>query len=233
LAETRRVAQRFRITHDAEPVLAAGAPQGWGVALIAGTGSLAYAVSPEGTSARAGGWGYLFGDEGSGYWIAIEGLRAAAHAADGRGPATKLLATFMEQLNVHEPLALIPAIHTWPSLSETRNRSASRRDSSTWAIASLAEVVFHAAEAGDETARALLDRAAEELAAMTAAAAHSAGMGDKPFPLAATGGVLLNGDRVFESVCERLRARGVAIAAATRVPHPVWGAVLLARREAR
>jgi hypothetical protein len=58
-------------------------------------------------------------------------------------------------------------------------------------------------------------------------------MDDKPFPLAATGGVLLNSDRVFESVCERLRARGIALAAARRVPHPVWGAVLLARREAR
>jgi len=66
-AEHRALARRVRVVHDALPVLAAGSPEGWGVALIAGTGSLAYGClcdgrSSEGHSARAGGWGYLFGD---------------------------------------------------------------------------------------------------------------------------------------------------------------------------
>ena len=77
-AEKRCLASRLRMVHDALPVLVAGSPEGWGVALISGTGSFAFGQSRDGRSTRAGGWGYLFGDEGSGYAIALAGLRAAA-----------------------------------------------------------------------------------------------------------------------------------------------------------
>ena len=91
------MARSVRIVHDAVPILAAGSPEGWGVALISGTGSLAFGRDRQGRSCRAGGWGFLFGDEGSGYAIALAGLRAAAQAADGRAPATRLLEGFLER----------------------------------------------------------------------------------------------------------------------------------------
>jgi N-acetylglucosamine kinase-like BadF-type ATPase len=188
------------------------------VALIAGTGSLAYAVSREGGAARAGGWGYLFGDEGSGHWIAVEGLRAATHAADGRGPATRLLPRLMERFKVAAPLELIRAIYP-----QAQDRAA---------IASFADVVFRAAEEYDAPAMAILEHAADELAAMVVAAARNAGLSHEPVPLATTGGVLLRHEPFFAQVCERVRERGAALASATRVENPVWGAVLLARREA-
>ena len=62
------------IANDAELVLAAGTPDGWGIALISGTGSIVFGRSPQGEMARAGGWGHIMGDEGSGYAIGVEAL---------------------------------------------------------------------------------------------------------------------------------------------------------------
>ena len=66
----------FRVANDAELVLAAGSEAGWGLAVIAGTGSIAYGRNPAGVIARAGGWGPLLGDEGSGYAIGRAAFRA-------------------------------------------------------------------------------------------------------------------------------------------------------------
>jgi N-acetylglucosamine kinase-like BadF-type ATPase len=110
-ARDRRLARVFRVVHDAAPLLAAGTPNGWGVALIAGTGSFAFAQSRDGATARAGGWGYLLGDEGSGYAIALAGLRAAALAVDRRGRRTALVEGFMARLGVPKPVDLIPAVY--------------------------------------------------------------------------------------------------------------------------
>ena len=68
--------------------LVAGVGDEPGVVLIAGTGSIAYGVNHDGFAARAGGWGYVLGDEGSGYWIGRQALAAVVREADGRGPKT-------------------------------------------------------------------------------------------------------------------------------------------------
>ena len=97
-ARQQRIAERIRVCGDAEPILAAASPENSGIVLIAGTGSLAWGRNQAGETARCGGWGYLLGDEGSGYAIALAGLHAAMRAADGRGPQTDLLAAFMDKL---------------------------------------------------------------------------------------------------------------------------------------
>ncbi len=89
-AARTQLAATVDVIEDAALLLAAGTPDGWGVAVVAGTGSMAFARAADGRTARAGGWGPLLGDEGSGYAIALAGLRAAARAADGRAPATPL-----------------------------------------------------------------------------------------------------------------------------------------------
>jgi N-acetylglucosamine kinase-like BadF-type ATPase len=216
-AKEWNLAERFRITHDAEPVLAAGTPGGWGVALIAGTGSFAFARSPEGRTARSGGWGYLFGDEGGGYWIAVEGLRAAAHAADGRSSETLLLAKFMERLGAETPLELVPAVY---GLAGDRA-----------AIAALADVVTAAADEGDAAATAILDHAAAELAQTVDAAARGAAIAGAPWPLAVTGGMLLRSARLFELLQRELLVLAPTADKLTRVDEPVLGAVILAQRE--
>jgi len=91
------------IVNDAELVLAAGTPAGWGVALICGTGSIAYGRTQEGRTARAGGWGYLLGDEGSGYAIGLAALRAVVRASDGRAPHTRLTHSILEYWSLATP----------------------------------------------------------------------------------------------------------------------------------
>src|SRR5580765_311785 len=78
------------IVNDALVALVAGVGDEPGVFLVAGTGSIAYGVNRDCVAARAGGWGHVLGDEGSGYWIGRQALMAVVREADGRGPATRL-----------------------------------------------------------------------------------------------------------------------------------------------
>ncbi len=81
---------RLHLANDAQIVLAAGTPEGWGLVIISGTGSIAYGRTAQGAIARAGGWGYLLGDEGSGYSIGLQALQAVMRAQDGRDGQTGL-----------------------------------------------------------------------------------------------------------------------------------------------
>ena len=81
----KQLSDKVEIVTDGALLLWAGTPQGWGVGVVAGTGSIAMGCSPDGRWARAGGWGHLLGDHGSGYWIAVTGLRAAIRDYDRHG----------------------------------------------------------------------------------------------------------------------------------------------------
>ena len=96
---------------DAALLLAAGTPDGWGVAVVAGTGSMAFARGTDGRTARAGGWGPLLGDEGSGYALALSGLRAAARAADGRAQATLLTDRLLAACGLSRPEDLVGIVY--------------------------------------------------------------------------------------------------------------------------
>lgn len=92
--------QHIWVDHDAATNLAgatAGAP---GVMVISGSGSIAYGINARGEEGRAGGLGYLMGDEGSAWWIGINALQAAAAAADGRGPATEILPFVLDHYDI-------------------------------------------------------------------------------------------------------------------------------------
>jgi N-acetylmuramic acid 6-phosphate etherase len=218
-AENRCLARSFRVVHDALPVLAAGSPEGWGIALISGTGSFAFGQTRDGRTARAGGWGYLFGDEGSGYAIALAGVRAAAMSADGRGPTTQLLDAMLSRLRVNDAQELIPPIY----------RIADDRA----AIASLAQVVVQMADQGDAAAGRILNDAARELASMVGAIARKLGFSGEPFPLALAGGLLLGSQSIRDLVEAQLKSLALEVASIAHVWEPVAGAVKLAQREAQ
>ena len=218
-ANRRRLAARFRIVHDALPVLAAGSPQGWGVALIGGTGSLAYGRNRDGQETRAGGWGFLFGDEGSGYSIAVAGLRAAAKSADGRGEPTRLLDAFLEHLNLARPEELVRSVY---AIAYDRR-----------AIAQLAELVTQVAATDDPVAQRILDHAASELAIMVATVAKKLEFPGDRFPLALTGGLLLAENGVRERLESCITSLALETLSITPVSDPVAGAVLLARKDAK
>jgi N-acetylglucosamine kinase-like BadF-type ATPase len=206
--------KQLRVVNDALPVLHAASPAGCGIAVIAGTGSFVFGRREDGTTARAGGWGYLFGDEGSGYAIALDGLRAAARAADGRGPATVLLEQLLAELGRTRGEELITAIYD-PSMSRDR-------------IAALSRVVFDAGLAGDNVAAAIIDSAADSLAETVAAVAAQLAFGGGEFPLALAGGVLLNRSEVRDELQRKLRERGLHADPVVTVADPVAGALIVA-----
>lgn len=122
------------VVADAELVLHAGTPEGRGVAIIAGAGSIVYGRSRAGKLARAGGWGYLLGDEGSGYAVGLAALRAVARAADGRGPPTMLTDLILGRWSLPAPQTLIRRVYA-PETSRAE-------------IAALADLVVRAASRG-------------------------------------------------------------------------------------
>jgi N-acetylglucosamine kinase-like BadF-type ATPase len=215
-AEEISLAARFQVVHDAWPVLAAGTPDGWGIALISGTGSLAFGRAAEGRTARAGGWGFLFGDEGSGYSLAVAGLRAAAQSADGRAPPTQLLDALLDHFHLDRPEALIPAVYP---LAGNRQQ-----------IAKLAETVLAVAAEGDATAGEIVHEAARQLAVMAAAVAARLAWRGETIPLALAGGVLVGNELLCERLLEELPALGLQAGPVAAVREPVRGALLLARK---
>src|SRR6266508_3131353 len=98
----RRIGGQSRVivVNDALIALVAGADDAAGIVINAGTGSIVYGRNAHGEAARAGGWGHMIGDEGSGYWIGREALAAVMRAEDGRGPATGLTAEMLAHFKV-------------------------------------------------------------------------------------------------------------------------------------
>ena len=99
-----------RIVHDANIALEAGLGADSGVIVIAGTGSVVFARAKDGTVRRVGGWGYLIGDEGSGYALGRAGLHAVAHALDGGSP-TRLQALLAERHGLATREAILNSVY--------------------------------------------------------------------------------------------------------------------------
>jgi N-acetylglucosamine kinase-like BadF-type ATPase len=208
---------RLILVNDGDLVVAAGTPETWGVGLIAGTGSIAVGRDREGRTARAGGWGYLFGDEGSGYAVALAGLRKVARRADGREPAgsSTLTDRFREALGIGSTSELVSAIY--------------REGFDRAKVASLAPIVVAAAGDDPSIGIEILEPAGKELASMVAAVARKLEFGRGPLPLAMAGSFLLKCTPITYVVLDQLAAMGYEVAS-TFVANPVEGALALARR---
>jgi N-acetylglucosamine kinase-like BadF-type ATPase len=172
----RRLGHRetARVVNDAAIALVAGAPEGRGIVVLAGTGSIAYGIDRAGKTARSGGYGFLLADEGSGYWLGHQALRSTVRAADGRGPATRLAPLVYEAMEVTSVGELVPRVYE-KGLPKHR-------------IAALAPLVQRARDEGDEVAAALIDAGARELALAARAVARQLDFGDGPFPVVLAGG---------------------------------------------
>lgn len=198
------------LSSDVEIALVGAHGARYGVLVLAGTGSVALGIDAAGRTARAGGWGYLLGDEGSGYWIGLEGLRAVMRAADGRGERSALEQRLLAALELPD----VQAVTLWlyrPGISRTRE------------VARLAPLVCQAAVDGDRVAGEIVNRAAAELALLCQAVMGQLGASD--LPVAFAGGLLINPTPVRDRLCQRL---GLLEPPQPRYP-PVIGAALLAR----
>ena len=217
----RRIGFKTRtlVVNDALIALVAGAGDRPGVVVVAGTGSIAYGRDGNARAARAGGWGYLLGDEGGGFWIGRAALAAVVRQFDGRGPGTVLTELVLAQMRLANPTELIQAVY---------GGGVHR-----YAIASIAPLVQRAADAGDAVAAALVDRAAGELAGAASSVITRLGMRGDAFPTVLAGGVF----RGLPSLIDKVAGHVAEIAPRSDVrrleTEPALGAVTLALSAAR
>jgi N-acetylglucosamine kinase-like BadF-type ATPase len=168
-------AEEYLITNDGLIALTgatAGAP---GIIVVAGTGSIAFGRNGRGETARAGGWGYIFGDEGGGFDLTREALRAALRMEEGWGPATSLRAKLLAATGASNANDLL---HRFYTTDFPRPR-----------IASYARLVDEAAREGDAQAIALLQRAAQHLAGFAASVRQTLFSEDEPALVCPVGNV--------------------------------------------
>lgn len=215
-ADRNAVAGTVLVSNDATLLLAAGTPEGWGLAVIAGTGSIAFVKTPDGQLGRCGGWGYLLGDEGSAYMLTVTALRAACRSFDGIGPSTKLVNAFVKRMNLSAAPDLIPAVY----------RGAWDRS----AIAGMAPLVLELAESGDGVAAEIVKQQARELASTAAGAVKANGLPMLELPVALAGGVLTNSATYRHEFLAGLRQSGIEPGDVQLVKEPAVGAVVLARQ---
>jgi len=143
-------ARKLIVTHDALIALSGATAGEPGVVTIAGTGSIAFGRNAAGETARAGGWGYLFGDEGGGFDIVRQAVRAALRLEEGWGSVTALHGVLLAATGAPDANQAMHRLYTneWP-----RSR-----------VASLSKLVEAEAVEGDTVARDILANAAQQLA---------------------------------------------------------------------
>jgi glucosamine kinase len=210
------LAPQVHVDHDGAAALAGGLALAPGIVIIAGTGSVAFGVDAGGRRARAGGWGPLLDDEGSGYAIGRAVFRAAMRAFDGRGPATALADAVAHHIGIPS-LALLKRAVRGISIDQ---------------VAAAAPLAFETARAGDAEARRILLTAAGGLAAMVGAVARALDWEDTPFALVTTGGVFEAGDLMLTPMDRALTALGCRAERRPARFAPEFGAALLAARAA-
>jgi len=167
---------RFRCDNDMLCGWAGSLAGADGINVIAGTGSMTYGRRA-GAGVRAGGWGELFGDEGSGYWIGIRALRAFSKMSDGRAERGPLHAVLRRHLALDEDIDLVGLVlHQWQGARQH--------------IAALAPAVREAAVAGDRCAQAILTAAAAELTGLVDATRRRLGFSrGEIVPVSYSGGI--------------------------------------------
>jgi Predicted N-acetylglucosamine kinase len=206
------------VHNDAITALAAGTFGEQGMVLISGTGSICCGFDPAaGTYVRAGGWGYVFGDEGSGFALGAAALRAVVRAFDGRAAGTSLTDKVLAKLELSKPEQLVTAIYEAPYMRAK--------------VASLAPTVFEAAREGDGQGRAIVKEAVRELAELVAAAYARFSPERRRMPLVLSGGVF-NDALFLKEFSNRSDIRSLPLDIRVLNVPPVTGSYYMAVRQA-
>jgi N-acetylglucosamine kinase len=208
---------RVLVVNDALIALQAGIGSEPGVVIVAGTGSIAYGCDRHGFAARAGGWGYGLGDEGSGYWMGRMALHAVVRAADGRSEPTALTGFVLDHFGIARPQELLPLVR--------------HADFKPASIATVAMYLQQACELGDAVAAGIVERAAQELTTAAASVTTRLALAGDTFVFVLSGGMFKALPRLRSDV-ERLLA---GIAPTSTCLHlevePALGALRLALAE--
>lgn len=210
----RRIGFRNRVvvTNDARIAFVAGSEERVGLALVCGTGSIAWGRNRAGKIARSGGWGWHVGDEGSGFWIGERAIRAVLRAVDGRGPATTLDRALSEHFEIAEPEQILYAIYD--------------REFPRTRVAKFAARVDEAARAGDAVAGGILADAASELVCAASSVRDQLRLEEGPYDVVLSGGTFAAVPILQSDVARRLESPRARVRMLEQAP--AMGAVKLA-----
>ena len=208
------VAGDIEVVGDVEIAFEDAFGDGSGVLVIAGTGSIAYGRNSKGDIARAGGWGHAISDEGSGYWIGVESVRAALRARD-RGSDSELLRELMDKLATAKVDDFIVMMNASPA-----------PDFSAFFPAILA-----AGDRGDALATKVLEEAGIELAKLVQIVIERLFADNQPIQVATHGGVLGSSAQVRRSLAANITCRNPHVALSVHPVDPAHGALNRARKQ--
>src|SRR3984957_13368609 len=221
--DTDAVLAHVRATRSPEWIVVGDVVGAWatatgarpGVGAISGTGSNVFGVGHDGRAWRAGGWGHVLGDEGSGYWLAVQAIKAALRDRERSGPETALSAAATDFFDVSTVEALAALIYSKPLAKGE--------------IAAFAIETARVAQAGDEVAGELYERAAAELGKqVTAVIDHTGLIGS--FPVGLIGSAFKAGDLFVEPLAAVIHKHAPEASVAVVEMVPVGGCLLLAAR---
>jgi N-acetylglucosamine kinase-like BadF-type ATPase len=180
------LAEQVAVVSDVLPVLAAGTPHCVGIAVIAGTGSVAFGRNAEGETQLCGGWGYLLGDEGSGYYVGHLAIWRALNKLELNSIPDPLTAAILGALGANSIMDVTKAVYT----------SADPRA----IVASIAPIVVELAEAHVAEAESILYAAGDLLGRLVLRTANLLDLTDQPFALGAAGGLIVGSKHVREQL---------------------------------
>ena len=206
--------QKLTIETDARIALAGAFGGGEGIILICGTGSICYGKAKNSKMIRSGGWGYLLGDEGSGYFIVREALIAALKDLDGRGDSTTLRKAFEKHFSVQQIDEIIPQVY-----GGSLDRAA---------ISALAPIVFETAKAGDKEAYKIITMTAIEQSKMITAVAKRLPFHDETIKVSLIGSVFKQKAILVPTIIEQLQNNLKNVTIVEPLFEPMFGAVILA-----
>jgi N-acetylglucosamine kinase-like BadF-type ATPase len=202
------------ICNDALIALVGGIGQPVGIVVAAGTGSIIFGRNHQGDIKRVGGWGYILGDEGSAYKIAIAGMNAALKSYDGREMPTSLIEYFKQHLDLESIEDLIEVIY--------------RRGWGVKKIAALAPIVDFAAASGDELANNLIDDAVKELVKSTSTVIDAIFSADSVLEVVTTGSVWRGRCKIHDRFAKSIVKKFPKVKVVFPRYEPAYGAGLLA-----
>lgn len=211
--------QHVLVVNDALVALVAGAGDDPGIVIISGTGSIQYGVNRRAQAARAGGWGFMLGDEGSGYWIGRHAVTAALRERDGRGPRTGLTTLVCDHFKVASPELIVRQVYD--------------RGLRPQALAALGVLVEQARGQGDVVAAEILRRASEQLTLGARSVASRLGMRGDEFVTVLAGGMFRAIPWLADEVARQMRDVAPRARTTPLDVDPAEGAVRLALRHAR
>lgn len=217
VALERGIAAHVQIVNDGIPLLVLADTTGPAIALVSGTGSIGVGRDASGFVHRSGGWGYLFGDEGSGFGLGVSALRAVAYAHDGRGPETELTEVVCDFFSVKSPANLIRVVYDDSLHLQT--------------VAKLASSVIATANLGDAVAESIVESAAGEMVRLLHSLVNVSCLKNESFSLTLSGGLFVHEPSWFHQIAMAAKAAYPLIDKTILVQDPARGAVLLAQQE--